>query len=355
VSQLFSPIALRDVTSRNRLWVAPMCQYSSVDGAPNDWHLVHLGARASGGAGVVITEAAAVSPEGRISPQDAGIWSDDHIDGWKRVTDFIRSQGALSAIQVAHAGRKASSRRPWDGTGTAPASEGGWEGVAPSAMAYASMPEPKELDAQGIAKVIDDFGQAARRSHDAGFDMVEIHAAHGYLLHQFLSPLSNLRTDEYGGSFDNRVRLLIDVIDATRKNWPERLPVLVRISATDWVDGGWDIEQSIELSRLMGEHGVDLVDVSSGGADPRQEITPTPGYQVPLAQRIRAEANIPTGAVGLIRSAQQSEEIITSGAADVVLLGRPFLSDPAWPLHAARDLGIDVDYWPNQYLRGKDA
>lgn len=352
MSLLFSPITLRSVTARNRLWVAPMCQYSSVDGLANDWHLVHLGSRASGGAGLVMSEATAVLPEGRISPQDTGIWNDAQAEAWQRTTAFIASQGAVPAIQLAHAGRKGSIRRPWAGRGYASAEEGGWMTVAPSPVAFGPLPMPHTLSREEIAEVIAGFVAGARRSLHAGFTLLEIHAAHGYLIHQFLSPLSNQREDEYGGSFANRIRLLIEIIDGIRAEIPEATPLIVRISATDWIDGGWDLDQSVELSTVMKEHGIDLVDVSSGGTDPRQHLVPGPGYQVPLAHRIRLEAEIPTGAVGMITQAEQAEKVLQAGEADVILMGRLLLRDPYFPLAAAAELG-DAIAWPPQYEAGR--
>jgi 2,4-dienoyl-CoA reductase-like NADH-dependent reductase (Old Yellow Enzyme family) len=349
---LFSPITLRSVTARNRLWVAPMCQYSAVDGVPNNWHLVHLGSRAVGGAGVVISEATAVSPEGRISPQDTGIWNDEQVSAWQPITRFIAEQGAVPAIQLAHAGRKASIRRPWSGRGWAPHEEGGWQPVAPSPMAFDDLPQPHQLTVDEIDALILAFARGAVRACDAGFTLLEIHGAHGYLIHEFLSPLSNHREDEYGGSFENRARFLLRIIDAIRAAVPDSVPVITRISATDWVDGGWDIEESIELSRLMRDRGIDLVDVSSGGLDPRQALVPVPGYQVPFAQRIRNEADIPTGAVGLITESEQAEKILQSGEADVVLMARHFLRDPYFPLRAAHELGDEVS-WAPQNERGR--
>ena len=351
MSSLFQPLQQRGLTLRNRIAVSPMCQYSSVDGMPDDWHLVHLGSRAVGGAAVVFTEASAVSPEGRISPQDAGIWSDAHAEAWARIAAFIASQGAIPAMQLAHAGRKASTFAPWRGSGEVPRAEGGWQAVAPSALAFdEDYPRPLALDAGGIAKVVADYRAAAMRAHAAGFRIVEIHAAHGYLLHEFLSPLSNRRTDGYGGDFEARTRLLRETIAAVRDAWPEALPLWLRISATDWVDGGWDVEQSIELARVAGGLGVDLVDVSSGGLDPRQRIETGPGYQVPFAARIRREAGVATGAVGLITGAAQAEQVVAGGAADVVLLARELLRDPYFPRRAARALGVEPEA-PAQYLR----
>ena len=349
---LFDPITLRGLTSRNRVWVSPMCQYSAVDGIPQTWHLVHLGQFAIGGAGVVIAEATAVSPEGRISPHDTGIWSDAHAAAWGPIARFIAEQGARPGIQLAHAGRKASTQRPWDGHEYVEPSDGGWTTVGPSAQGYAAWPAPQALDPEGISKVIDDFATAARRALTAGFEVVEVHAAHGYLLHQFLSPLSNKREDEYGGSLDNRMRLTLEVSAAVRAVWPEDLPVTVRISATDWADGGWDVDESVVLASRLRELGVDLIDVSSGGLTPDQKIAVGPGYQVPFAARVRSEADVATGAVGLITEPKQAEEILAAGEADVVLLARELLRDPHWPLRAAGELGVDVE-WPAQYRRAK--
>ncbi|MGZ6844792.1 MAG: NADH:flavin oxidoreductase/NADH oxidase, partial [Blastococcus sp.] len=333
MSRLLSPLTLRGTTLRNRILVSPMCQYSCVDGLPTDWHLVHLGQFAVGGAALVLTEAAAVSPEGRISPQDAGIWNDEQVRAWRRITDFVRGQGALSGVQLAHAGRKASTYRPWsEHRGTVPASEGGWTAVAPSAVAFGRYAEPQALDEDGIAKVVADFAAATRRAADAGFDVVEVHAAHGYLLHEFLSPLSNLRTDGYGGDFAGRTRLLLEVVDAVRALWEG--PLLVRISATDWTEGGWALEDAVRLAPLLAEHGVDLVDTSSGGLHHAQQIEVGPGYQVPFAEAVRA-AGVPTGAVGMITEPKQAEEVLALGQADVVLLARELLRDPHWPLRAA--------------------
>lgn len=351
MSVLFSPLQQRGLVLRNRIAVSPMCQYSAVDGLPDAWHLVHLGSRAVGGAGLVMTEAAAVSPEGRISPEDAGLWNDAQRDAWAPIAAFLRAQGAAPAIQLAHAGRKASTHAPWRGRGAVPAEAGGWPVVAPSAQGYdATYPAPVALDAGGIAQVIADFRAAAVRALEAGFEVAELHAAHGYLLHQFLSPLSNTRDDVWGGGFEGRTRLLLDVIDAVRGVWPERLPVWVRISATDWVDGGWDLDQSVALSRLLSERGVDLVDVSSGGLSPAQRIDAVPGYQVPFAARIRREAGIATGAVGLITTSAQAERIVGGGDADLVLLARELLRDPYFPRRAAQELGAKIDP-PDQYLR----
>ncbi|MET0327477.1 MAG: NADH:flavin oxidoreductase/NADH oxidase [Luteimonas sp.] len=351
MSALFSPFRQRDLTLRNRIAVSPMCQYSAVDGLPDDWHLVHLGSRAAGGAGLVMSEACAVSPEGRISPRDAGIWNDAQAEAWAPITRFIRARGAAPAIQLAHAGRKASTQVPWEGRSAVAPADGGWQVVAPSALAFdAHYPAPAALDAAGIARVVDDFRDAASRALAAGFEVAEIHAAHGYLLHQFLSPLSNARDDAWGGGFDTRVRLLLDVVDAVRGIWPERLPLWVRVSATDWVAGGWDVEQSVALSRLLKDRGVDLVDTSSGGLSPAQSIDLVPEYQVPFARRIREDAGIATGAVGLITTPAQAERIVADGDADVVLLARELLRDPYFPRRAARALGADIQT-PDQYLR----
>lgn len=350
--RLFSELTLRDLTFRNRIVVSPMCEYSSTDGFANDWHLVHLGSRAVGGAGIVFTEATAISPEGRISPQDLGIWKDDHIEMLARITHFVREQGAAPGIQLAHAGRKGSTRRPWESpAGELPISEGGWVTVAPSAIPFApNYPNPHGLDEQGIRKVVDDFVAAAKRALAAGFRIVEIHAAHGYLIHEFFSPLSNQRSDAYGGSFENRTRILRDVIAAVRRVWPEKYPLFVRISASDWVEGGWNIDQSVELAKQIGALGVDLVDCSSGGISATAQIPLAPGYQVPFAGAVRKRAGILTGAVGLITSAEQAEAILAEGKADVIDLARQFLRDPYFPVHAAAHTG-EMASWPVQYLR----
>ncbi len=353
MSHLFSPFKLRDLTIRNRVFVSPMCQYSSENGLPTDWHLVHLGSRAVGGAGLVMVEATAVAPEGRISPWDSGLWSAEHAQAFKRITRFIADQGATPAIQLAHAGRKASTDAPWRGGGPLTPEQGGWTTLGPSAIPFNDFPPPREMTHADIDAVVQQFEAAARWSLDAGFQVVEIHAAHGYLLHEFLSPLSNQRQDEYGGSFENRVRLVLRVTETVRAAWPERLPLFVRISATDWTEGGWDLEQSVELARLLKERGVDLIDCSSGGNVPHAKIPIAPGYQVPFAERIRREVGIATGAVGLIRRAEQAEQILALGQADAILLARPFLRDPYWPLHAARELKVDVP-WPVQYGRALD-
>lgn len=349
---LFDEIQIRDVRLANRIAVSPMCQYSSEDGLATDWHLVHLGSRAIGGAALVVVEATAVLPEARISPQDSGIWSDAHIEPFARITKFIHSQGSVAGIQLAHAGRKASTVRPWDGTGKLAVNEGGWSDVvAPSAIPFApNYPQPAAVTTGRITSIVESFGKAAQRALDAGFRVLEIHCAHGYFLHEFLSPLSNRRSDQYGGSFENRTRIVREVVAKVRRFWPERLPLFIRISATDWVEGGWDIEQAVELARTLHPLGVDLVDCSSGGNVADAKIPMAPGYQVPFAERIRRDAGVLTGAVGMITDARQAEEIIRGGQADLVLLAREMLRDPYWPLHAAAQLGKPIS-WPAQYLR----
>ena len=349
---LFDPLPIRDVTLPNRIVVSPMCEYSSTDGFANDWHLVHLGSRAVGGAGLVLTEAAAVAAEGRISPHDLGIWSDDHIEFLSRITGFIHSQGSVAGIQLAHAGRKASTYRPWDGDGAVPEDAGGWTNlVAPNAIPFAdNYPKPKALTQEGIHSVVEAFAAAARRARAAGFRVIEIHAAHGYLLSEFLSPLANHRTDQFGGSLENRSRLPIEVVRAVRRSWPENAPLFVRISSTDWVDGGWTLDDSLELARRLKDSAVDLVDCSSGGNAARVHMPLGPGYQTPFAERIRREAKILTGAVGMITDPAQADHIIRTGQADVAIIARQFLRDPYWPLRAARELGYPVP-WPVQYVR----
>jgi 2,4-dienoyl-CoA reductase-like NADH-dependent reductase (Old Yellow Enzyme family) len=337
---LMTPLSIREITLRNRIAVSPMCQYSAEDGFANDWHLVHLGSRAVGGAGLVCMEATAVEPRGRISPHDTGIWKDDHIEFLSRITSFLHRQGAAAGIQLAHAGRKGSVRRTWEGGGAIPEAEGGWQTVAPSAAPFrAGDPPPHTLEKSQIHDLIDAFRAAAVRALQAGFDIVEIHGAHGYLIHQFLSPLSNLRTDEYGGPLGNRLRLALEVTEAVRGAWPAHLPLFFRLSATDWVPGGWTPDESVELARRLQPLGVDLVDCSSGGTDAHAKIPLAPGYQVPFAERIRRETGICTGAVGLITTPQQADEIVRNGQADLVFLAREFLRDPYFPLHAARALG----------------
>jgi len=352
MTQLFDPLAIRGVTLRNRIAVSPMCQYSCANGMANDWHFVHLGSRAVGGAGLVFTEAAAVVPEGRISPQDLGIWSDAHAESLATVARFVAEQGSVPGIQLAHAGRKASTYRPGDGNGAIPIAKGGWRDVAaPIAVPFSpNYPSPIALTEEGIKSVAKAFADAAGRAAAAGFRVVEVHAAHGYLLHEFLSPLSNHRQDGYGGSFDNRTRLLREVVANVREVWPDSYPVFVRISATDWAPDGWDIEQSVELAKQIAPLGVDLVDCSSGGNVPHVKIPVGPGYQTGFAERIRKQTGILTGAVGLVTSPVQADHIIRTEQADLVLLAREMLRDPYWPLRAARELG-QLTSWPVQYLR----
>ena len=356
MSILFSPITLRSVQLKNRLVVSPMCQYSSVDGFANDWHLVHLGSRAVGGAGLVFTEAVAISPEGRITPDDLGLWSDEHIPNLKRIVQFLNQNGAVAGTQLAHAGRKASHTSPWQGgTAIAPDAERGWQAVAPSAVPFTDAePVPTELTDEGIEKVLADFEGAARRAQQIGFEVLEIHAAHGYLLHEFLSPLSNRRTDDYGGSFENRIRLLLAVVARVQTVWPDNLPLFVRISATDWTEGGWTADDSVALATVLKSRGVDVVDCSSGGNVVRASIPTGPGYQVSFAERIKRETGMITAAVGLITSVEQAEAILTNGQADLILLAREFLRNPYFPLHAAHELGEDM-VWPVQYERAKPA
>lgn len=352
-SKLFSPLSIKTITLKNRIVISPMCQYSAIEGFANDWHLVHLGSRAIGGAGLIIQEATSVSPEGRISPEDLGIWKDEQIKKMQQINSFIVSQNSVPGIQLAHAGRKASAASPWNGGRKVAIDQGGWNTVAPSAVAYHENEEvPLALDKTGIQKVITDFKSATKRAVKAGFQVMEIHAAHGYLIHQFLSPLSNLRTDEYGGSFENRIRLTLEVLEAVQSEWPENLPLLVRISASDWAEGGWNLEESIQLSKILKEKGVDLIDVSSGGAVSHQQIPLSPNYQVAFAESIKKEAGIPTGAVGLITDAAQAAEIIASGKADLVLFARESLRNPNLGLTFAHDLDAEIT-WPKQYERAK--
>jgi 2,4-dienoyl-CoA reductase-like NADH-dependent reductase (Old Yellow Enzyme family) len=352
IKGLFDELKIRDVRLSSRIAVSPMCQYSCEDGFATEWHLVHLGSRAVGGAALVIAEATAVLPEARISPQDLGIWSEAHIEPLARIAKFIHSQGSVPGIQLAHAGRKASTSRPWDGGGKLTEQEGGWSDVvAPSAIPFApNYPMPTAATIERIAAIADAFGKAAQRALDAGFRLLEIHSAHGYFLHEFLSPLSNHRPDLYGGSFENRTRIVREVVSKVRRFWPERLPLFIRISSTDWVEGGWDIEQAVELARSLRPLGVDLVDCSSGGNVADAKIPIGPGYQVQFAERIRRDAGILTGAVGMITEPHQADEIIRKGQADIVLLAREMLRDPYWPLHAAAELGKPIS-WPAQYLR----
>ncbi len=353
MADLFSPLFIGNLKLKNRIFVSPMCQYSSVEGMPNDWHLVHLGSRATGGAALVIAEATAVSPEGRISPGDLGIWSDKHAEAFKRITDFIKSQGAVPGIQIAHAGRKASTKIPWLGSGALTDEEGAWETLAPKKLAFAdNYPGPKEMSLKDMEDVIRQFKEAALRSLQAGFQIIEIHMAHGYLLHEFLSPLTNKRNDEYGGSLEARINFPLKIARTVREALPGGFPLLVRISATDWMEGGWDLPQSIYLSRRLKEEGVDMIDCSSGGLVPDAKIPAGPGYQIPFAEAIKSEAGIMTAGVGLITKPEQADLIIKSGKADAVLLAREFLRDPYWPLHAASALGVDVR-WPEQYKRAK--
>jgi len=351
MSILFNSLKIKEISFRNRIAVPPMCMYSSLDGFANDWHLVNLGSRAVGGAGLIIQEATAVWPEGRITPGDLGLYKEEHIPMLQRITAFIEAHGAVPGIQIAHAGRKAGCAKPWEGGKQLKIAEGGWTTVAPSAVPFS--PEeaaPQALSKEGILRVVEGFKTAAVRALEAGYKVLEIHGAHGYLAHEFLSPLSNQRLDEYGGSFENRTRFLLQITDAVRGVWPENLPLFVRISATDWAEGGWDVEEAVRLAILLKEHGVDLIDTSSGGLVPYQKIPLGPGYQVHLAERIRREAGIMTGAVGLITEARQAEEILVRQQADLVLIGRQILRDPYFPLHAAKELAAEVK-WPDQYLR----
>jgi 2,4-dienoyl-CoA reductase-like NADH-dependent reductase (Old Yellow Enzyme family) len=351
-ANLFSPLQIGSVRLPNRIVVSPMCEYSSADGFASDWHLVHLGSRAVGGAGLIFTEATAVAAEGRISPQDLGLWKDEHIAPLARIVDFLHSQGACAGIQLAHAGRKASTFRPWEGEGAVLPEQGGWsEVLAPSAIRFAeNYPQPRELDTAGIARVRREFRDAAVRADRAGFDVIEIHAAHGYLLQEFLSPISNHRGDNYGGSFENRVRLLLEVVADIREVWPRERPLFVRISATDWTEGGWELPDSVRLGALLRERSVDLIDVSSGGNVAAARVPVGPGYQTPFSAAIRAEAGIRTGSVGMITDPAQAAHILRTGQADLVFLAREFLRDPYWPLHAAAELGEGAS-WPPQYLR----
>lgn len=353
-SQLFSPITLKSITLKNRIVISPMCQYSAIDGFANDWHLVHLGSRASGGAALIIQEATAVSPEARISPADLGIWKEEHIEKLKQINEFIVSQNSVPGIQLAHAGRKASVSAPWLGNKKLDFAQGGWQTAAPSAIPYHDDEpfQPEALDKNGIGKVIADFKAATKRAVEAGYKVLEIHAAHGYLQHQFLSPLTNVRTDEYGGSFENRIRFTLEILEAVQTEWPSDLPLFVRISATDWAEGGWNPEESVQLSKILKEKGVDLIDVSSGGLVSHQKIAIGPGYQVPFAEKIKKEAEILTGAVGLITDAKQAEEILNKNQADLILFARESLRNPNLPLDFAKELNDDIQ-WPKQYERAK--
>jgi 2,4-dienoyl-CoA reductase-like NADH-dependent reductase (Old Yellow Enzyme family) len=351
MSRLFTPLKLRSIEFKNRIFVSPMCQYSSDDGMPNDWHMVHLGSRAVGGAAMVMVEATAVSPEGRISPWDSGMWAGKHAEAFKRITHFIAQQNCVPGIQLAHAGRKASTDVPWRGGRALSESQGGWPPIAPSPLAFGeASPVPREMTQTDIDQLIGQFTAAAGRCLEAGFHVLELHMAHGYLLHDFLSPLSNQRTDQYGGDPGNRMRLPLQIAAAVRETWPDHLPLFARLSCTDWAVNGWDLAQSVEFARRLKETGVDLIDCSSGGLVPDAEIPVGPGFQVPFAAAIRNQANINTGSVGLITHAVQAEQIVGTGQADAVLLGREMLRDPYWPLHAARILDQQVP-WPRQYLR----
>ena len=350
---IFTPITFRSVTAKNRIMVSPMCQYSADDGVANDWHFQNLASRAVGGAGIVFTEVAHTEPTGRITPYCLGLWNDTQRDALARIVRFVKSQGAVAGIQLGHAGRKGSTARPWDGGKPIAPADGGWEIIAPSALAFGEgYAVPVAMDKAMINETIAQFVANTRRAREAGFDMVEVHAAHGYLIHEFMSPISNRRTDEYGGSFENRIRYLLEVVDAVRSEWPDDKPLFVRISATDWIDGGWDLDSSIKLAHLLKAGGkVDLVDCSSGGLSPQQKITLHPGYQVPFAAAIRSRAQIATGAVGLINSPELAEQIVASGQADVIIMARAMLNDPYWPLHAAKVLKTKIA-WPPQYERG---
>jgi 2,4-dienoyl-CoA reductase-like NADH-dependent reductase (Old Yellow Enzyme family) len=350
---MFRPVTFRSVTARNRIMVSPMCQYSSPDGAPNDWHLQHLGSRAVGGAGFVFTEVVHTEARGRITPYCLGLWNDQQRDAFTRIVSFIKAQGAVAGMQLGHAGRKASTAKPWEGGGPLAPAEGGWPIIAPSAIRFSEAHAvPAAMDTATVEALVGQFAASARRAHEAGFDVIEFHAAHGYLIHQFLSPLTNTRTDRYGGSFENRARFLLEVIDAVRTEWPEDKPLFVRLSCVDWIDGGWGIEDTIKLVQLLKNGGkVDLIDCSSGGLSPAQKVVICPGYQVPFAAAVRSRTGIATGAVGLIHSADQAEQIIATGQADLVIMARAFLNDPYWPMHAAKALRAKFP-WPHQYERG---
>ena len=353
MSRLFTPLILRELSIRNRVFVSPMCQYSSRDGIPSDWHLVHLGSRAVGGAGLVMVEASAVAPQGRISPDDSGIWSSEQADAFVPIARFIREQGAVPAIQLAHAGRKASTDLPWKGSGPLNATNRGWQTIAPSPLPFAPAHTiPREASEQDLETILGQFASAARRSAEAGFEVVEVHMAHGYLLHEFLSPLSNRRVDEFGGSLENRMRFPLRVARVVRETWPEHLPVFVRISASDWMEGGWNLDDSVQLARELKRVGIDLIDCSSGGLVPEAQPPFGPGFQTPFASTIRREAGLATGAVGFLTDPAQAEQIVATGLADAVFLARQMLRDPYWPLHAAKALGVDLP-WPVQYERAR--
>lgn len=355
MAKLFEPIKIRQLEIRNRIFIPAMCQYSceNQDGVVNEWHLVHLGARATGGAGMIIAEASGVTPEGRISPWCPGIWNFEQVAAWARVNEYIHSQGAKSAIQLAHAGRKGSTYREWSGKGSVPIEKGGWQTISSTSEAFDGYEPPRELSTQEVHEMVQDFAAAAKNAVLAGFDAVEIHAAHGYLIHQFLSPITNKRTDEFGGSLENRARLIMEIVKAIRAEVGELLPIFVRFSATDYREGGWDVEQTIQVAKWCAELGADLFDISSGGLITGVKIPSGPGYQVPLAEKVADQVSEPVGAVGQITSAHQAEDILQNDNVDVVLIGRASLRDPYWALRAAHELGVEVDYWPKQYLRGK--
>lgn len=353
MSKLFSPIKIRSIEVKNRLWVSPMCMYSceNKDGIVGDWHLVHLGARAIGGAGLVMVEASGVNPEGRITPWCAGIWNDQQVVAWQRITKFIREAGAVSAIQLAHAGRKASVYRSWSGSGSVPISEGGWQTYSSTDEAFTGYASPRKLSTEEVSALVDDFRNSARRAVTAGFDVIEIHAAHGYLIHQFLSPISNKREDKYGGSLENRARLLLEIVEAIRNEIGEAVPLLIRFSATDYVEGGWDQQQTNQVAKWAHERGADMFDLSSGGLITGVKIPSGPGYQVDFSRSAHAATQAPVSAVGQITNAKQAEEIVASGEVDVVMMARQLLRDPYFPLRAAHELGVEVA-WPSQYERG---
>ena len=351
MARLFNPFRLREIELKNRIVVSPMCEYSAVDGHPQPWHLVHLGSRAVGGAGLVFTEATAVEARGRISPADTGMYLASHVDTWRPIADFVRKQGTVAGIQLAHAGRKGSTKPPWLGGKAVAPEEGGWEPVAPSGEPFdKDYPRPRALTAGEVREIVDAFRKAAERAFAAGFEVLEIHSAHGYLLHEFLSPLSNFRQDEFGGSFANRIRIVVEVAATARQVWPVKLPLFVRVSATDWKEGGWDLEQTIELSKRLKTVGVDLIDVSSGGVVPGAQIPVGPGYQVKFAEEIRKKAGIATGAVGMITEPEQADAILKAGQADLVIMARELLRDPYWPRRAAQVLGEKIKP-PVQYAR----
>ncbi|MEO0061271.1 MAG: hypothetical protein RL343_889 [Actinomycetota bacterium] len=355
MAKLFEPIKVRDLEIRNRIFIPAMCQYSceNQDGVVNEWHLVHLGARATGGAGMIIAEASGVTPEGRISPWCPGIWNFEQVAAWARVNQYIHSQGAKSAIQLAHAGRKGSTYRDWSGKGSVPIEKGGWQTISSTSEAFDGYEPPRELTTQEVNELVQDFAAAAKNAVLAGFDAVEVHAAHGYLIHQFLSPITNKRTDEFGGSLENRARLVLEIVKAIRAEVGEMLPIFVRFSATDYREDGWDVEQTIQVAKWCADLGADLFDISSGGLITGVKIPSGPGYQVPLAEKVADQVSQPVGAVGQITSAQQAEDILQNDNVDIVLIGRASLRDPYWALRAAHELGVEVDYWPKQYLRGK--